>query len=309
MKDRRDFPRVLGAGWVCGRRASWLTALILLAACADPVPPSVPTHPRQRGLWVWSNLPAFDLPVRQQLFAQTQRFQIDTWYAQAQTLVYDHPVALRDLVFAAADRKIAVELLAGNHGWARAPKHQECLKIVTDLAQFVAEAGAPRPTAIHLNVEPHALPEWATSKAQLAGELLDLLAAARPIAAAQGLALVYDMPNWYNDVAVTRQGQTRPLSQWIADAVDRVVVMDYRDDPTAQLWLAKQELDYGRATGKPVVVAAEAACGVADEETYCEEGATTLQGALDTLTNKLTGDAGFAGIAVHHFDALAPLPP
>ncbi len=294
---------------VTWRRLGVLVFAAVVAACAASTPPSVPTHPKQRGLWVWNNLPAFDPGARQALLSQTERFKLDTWYAQAQTLVYDNPLALRDLVVAAADRKIAVELLAGNHSWARSANHGQCVKIVSDLTQFVADSGEPRPTAIHLNIEPHALPDWPTSQAQLAGELLDLLAAVRPLVAGRGLALVYDMPNWYDDVVVTRNGQARPLSLWIADAVDRVVVMDYRDDPAVQLELVKQELAYGRATGKPVVVASEAACGVAADETYCQEGAAALRKAMDAVRAALGAEAGFGGVAVHHFNALEALPP
>ena len=293
------------------RRA--LTALLLtglLARCVPaPEPQTVKPHAVQRALWVWSNLPVFKGSARQALWADVAKYQFNTLYIQAQTLVYDDQPGLQQLVADAAARQLEVELLAGKHTWARKAEHGAALQVVEDLIQFVATQSGSLPWGIHLDIEPHGLPEWAADPNALANDLLDLLDAVVLKTSKAQLRLNYDMPNWYNDIAVTRHGQTRPLSHWLIDCCDRITLMDYRDTLADQLALADDELAYSRKVGKVLVVGSETACGLDKELTYCEEGQAGLASALSGLGDFLQDDAAYGGVAVHHWGALATLKP
>lgn len=260
-------------------------------------------------MWVWSNLPAVAAQDRAALFALSQVHGMTTLYFQAQTLVYDDPQALVALVEDAATRGLEVEWLVGRHEWVRPAEHAALRQIVQDLGMLVKQMPGARPVALHLNAEPHALPEWDTDRQATANHLLDLLDALAGDLHGTGLALVYDMPNWYDEITVTRGGRTRPLSDWVIDGADRVCLMDYRDDVEAIQDLAAHELAYAGKVGRPLVLGVETGCGVADAVTWCEEGAAALAAGLAAVQQHLAGRPAFAGIAVHHWQALAALKP
>lgn len=287
---------------------------VLLVGCAPiAVPPTPVAKPIQRGMWVWSNLPAVQSTTRTQLLDFAADHTVNTLYVQAQTLIYDDPAALRELIVAAAERDVAVELLLGKHTWSQTAEHPAILQLTKDVVAFVAVHGVPKPLALHLNIEPHTLPLWKQERQSLAVQLLDLLDKIKPIAHQSGLQLVFDMPNWYDSIAVTytsRGGETtKTLAAAIIGLVDRVVLMDYNDNLQTQLDLAQTELKLAAAAGKTVVVASETTCGVPPDVTYCEEGAAHLSQTLQAMMDKLSASAGFGGVAVHHWQAWAALSP
>lgn len=293
------------------RGALTLLAAVVLAlpACAVTEVAQPPVPDLQRGLWVWSNLPAVQAGPRQQLLDLATAQAVTTLYLQAQTLIYDDPAALADLVQQAALRGLQVELLAGNHAWVWPANHAAVRQLTRDLRDFALLQPGARPTALHFNIEPHALPEWPTAQAALALALLDLLEQLHAELAGTDLALVLDIPNWYDDILVERQGQVRPLSELVQDRVDRVVLMDYRDDPALMLQLAQRELVYGSKVGKPVVIAAESRCHVEAELTWCEEGRAALAAGMAAVRTGAAPHPSFGGTAVHDWQGLAELGP
>lgn len=284
-------------------------ALLALPNCAATDVPQPPVPNLQRGLWVWSNLPAVQAGPRQQLLDLAADHAVTTLYLQAQTLIYDDPAALQELIQQAALRHLQVELLAGNHTWVWPANHAATRQLTRDLREFAISHPGARPTALHFNIEPHALPEWPTAQAALALALLDLLEQLHAELAGSGLALVLDIPNWYDDIQVQRDGTLRPLSELVQDRVDRVVVMDYRDNPAQMLQLAQGELAYGDAVGKPVVIAAESRCLPDAELTWCEEGLAALEAGLAAVRAGAAQHPSFGGTAVHDWQGLAELGP
>ncbi len=284
-------------------------AVLALPTCATREVPQPPVPDLQRGLWVWSNLPAVQAGPRQQLLQLAGEQGLTTLFLQAQTLVYDDPAALADLVQQAAVDELEVELLAGDHNWAWPANHAVARQLTRDLRDFSMNQPGARPTAVHFNIEPHALPEWPTAQTALSHSLLDLLEQLHTELAGSGLALVLDIPNWYDDILVARDGKVRPLSELVQDRTDRVVLMDYRDSPALMLQLAQAELTYGDAIGKPVVIAAESRCQLNDDLTWCEEGREALAAGLATVRAAAGEHRSFGGTAVHDWQGLAELGP
>jgi hypothetical protein len=88
------------------------------------------------------------------------------------------------------------------------------------------------PLGIHLDVEPHSLSTWTTDFSGTASSYLDMfdsVNAAIPSNLTNKLKVNCDIPRWYDlsDYNVTRDGTTKPLSQWVIDKVDTVTIMDY----------------------------------------------------------------------------------
>ena len=289
------------------RLAILLSLTLALVSCNPAEVAQPPMHTRQRGLWVWSNYPTIDPQVRAELLQLATQHQVTTLYLQAQTLVYDAPATLYEAISAAAEAGLDVELLAGKHSWARTSEHGKLLQLLADLRVFVAAAPGPKPLAVHLNVEPHTLAEWTSDRQNLANALIDLMELAQAELKGSGLQLAYDMPNWYDDIAVVRGGVQRPLSQWLQDRVDRVVLMDYRDDPGLMLKLAEGELAYAAKIGRSIVIGAETRCQLDPAITWCEEGQAALHAGLEKVRSGAAQRSSFAGTAIHDWKGLAAL--
>ena len=102
--------------------------------------------------------------------------------------------------------------------WALTPHHADLLGLMDRaVTQTLALPLSSRPVAVHLDVEPHTLPEWQTDPQGTAQQYLALLDAVRSRLAASGagLALVVDIPFWYDGQSVTYGGQTRPLREHV----------------------------------------------------------------------------------------------
>ncbi|MBI5607592.1 MAG: hypothetical protein HY902_01780 [Deltaproteobacteria bacterium] len=295
------------ASGTLARVESALLALLLLA-CDPALPPQPTPSEYELGLWVWSNLPATDAAAAAALIELARDTSVTSLYMQAQTLVYDAPDALQQLVVRAAAANVQVELLIGRPEWARADQAGEPIQLVGDLVAFIAKAKGPRAVALQLNIEPHGLPEWSAARAQLLLDLLDLLDKLQPIAHKAGIALHFDMPTWYDSIAVTRLGQTRPMSEWVIDAVDTAVLMDYDDDLPDLLDRISSELAYADKVHKRLIVGVETQCGLDNDLTFCEEGRTALRATLAQLHAALKLHPAYAGQAIHHWKSLAELP-
>lgn len=141
-----------------------------------------------------------------------------------------------------------------------------------------------------------------------ANQLLDLLEKLAPIAKGAGLQLTVDIPFWYDSKLVTRGGVTRPLSELVQDRVDRVVLMDYRDTAAAIIQGGNTEVAYGSKIGKKVVLGVETMCGLSPTSvTFCEEGRGALNAAMKQTHAAFLGQAGYGGMAVHHFGSYLSL--
>ena len=53
---------------------------------------------------------------------------------------------------------------------------------------------------------------------------------------------------------MSRQGQARPLSEWVIDSVDRAVLMDYRDTAAQIEAQSATEVAYGASKDRKSVV-------------------------------------------------------
>ncbi len=288
--------------------ATTLWAALLWSACATHLPPQPTPAEHELGLWVWSNQPAIDPSAADALVELARDTSLTSLYLQAQTLVYDAPEALQQLVVRAAEANVQVELLIGRPEWARTGQAAEPLKLTSDLIQFVAQAKGPHAVAVQLNIEPHGLPEWSSEQTQLLQNLLDLLDQVAPMLHKAGLALSFDLPTWYDSIALTRHGQTRPLSEWVIDAVDTAVLMDYDDDLPDLLSRLTSELAYADKVHKRLIVGVETQCGLDDDLTFCEEGRTALLATLAQLHTALKPHPAYGGQAIHHWKSFVELP-
>ena len=215
--------------------------------------------------------------------------------------------ALAEFLAAAQRRGIGVSLVLGRAAWIRPDQRPAALQAVLavrdfDLAQ--GRAGRTRLTALQLDVEPHALPDWGRDGTRLSGEYLDLLDVLRGELVC-GPPLHVDIPVWWHGRPVKRRGQTRPLSDWVIQLADRTVLMDYRNKVGAILDGAEGPLAAADALGRPVLVGLAVHCDRDQDNaviSFCKLGEARFQKVARQAETRLSRHRSYAGMAVFTYE-------
>lgn len=289
-------------------KAGWSELPRLPAEANSPVSASPYT-----GLWVWQDV----IPerARAQLFRFAREERVTALWVESEHYLLDNPVALLDFTAVAHDNGFETEWLLGYAPWALAPQHGQLLALVQIVLDSVAAAPpSQRPTGLHLDVEPHTLPEWSSDLQDTAAQYLDLLAEVDAAIAGVGdpLRLTVDIPSWYDAVTVTWNSRVKPLSEHVLDVVDRVALMDYRDHAWGNDGLVQQaqdEIAYATQHGKQVVIGVQTnpPDGQPEKITFYEEGRRVLRSELAATRNYFADEPGFAGVAIHDYGGLMRL--
>ena len=278
------------------------------------VPPT-----QSRGLWVWTSAGdvVTDSTDRSAFFEFVQSKAITAIYLYCESLLRDNQPALTDFIAEAiGEHQLEVHLLMGEHSWVVDPGYGDLPDLVQLATTFTL--GLPpdrRPVALHLDVEPHRLNEWDSDQASTIARYLAMLEDVQDRLAASGspLALVVDIPFWYDDddLIFNYQGATKRLSEHVQDIADGIVLMDYRDfavGPDGIIAHAHNEIDYGGNIGKGVVIGVETSCGLEPEKiTFCEEGEEAMERELNLTVDHYATAPGFQGIAIHDYSGYRAL--
>ena len=238
-----------------------------------------------RAMWLWSK------PAPADVVAWAQAHGVGEILAYTQTS--PDLAWLRDLRARSAAVGISLAALGGDPAWTT--QHTAALSWL----RAVSATGLF--DAVHVDVEPHALPEWGTDRARTAQQYVTLLA---KLNAASTLRLEADVAFWYGEVLLPKKGN---LADEVLRAVDAVTVMSYRDTATGPGSVTAVGADFlrrGAALRKPVRLGVETQplteCGYC---TFAEEGASALDAALAQIEAAGAASTGFAGVAVHHYDS------
>lgn len=303
------FQRV-GAGLDTNLDDSLHLMSLLPVFAEDGAPPTCSPPPAggHRSLWVWHQNVASDSQAQQALLLLCREQNIDTVYVEAESLLLNAPEELVALGAVLADHCIELELLIGYAPWALPANHPEVLALASAAVELAGAAGI---RGLHLDIEPHTLPEWDPDPAPVASGYVDLLGLVAAELEGTGLRLSADIAFWYDGIQVPGPDGLRPLSERVIDLVDRAVLMDYRDHadgPDGIIAHASAELGYASASGGSIVVAVETNCGVEPEKvTFCEEGPAALDEALAATLGAFGGEPGFVGVAIHDDEGLTEL--
>jgi hypothetical protein len=87
--------------------------------------------------------------------------------------------------------------------------------------------------------------------------MFDEVRASIPTELQETIKLNCDIPRWYDELDVTRDGVTKKLSHWVIDKLDTVTIMDYRTSVPGIIAAAESHIIYGNSAGKKIVIALE----------------------------------------------------
>lgn len=277
------------------------------------VPSDVPIDapgctPNADGVWVWQ--PTVLSENTEANLAAIAAAGFGRVFIEAEAFATDESGAIVEIVAAAAAHCMEVELLFGYAPWAYTPMHGYIRSVVRRaLAQF--GPGDVMPRAIHLDVEPHTLPEWMSDQSGIADQWVAML---EGVAAECGdVPLIADVPFWYHEVMLTRAGETISLLHWTLRATDGVAILAYRDTAEGAngiVELSRPSLTIADAVGGTVSVGVETHCGVEPTHvTFCEEGFAAFRVETERARTFLEPHASFAGMAVHSWTSFQNLTP
>jgi hypothetical protein len=249
----------------------------------SPTPPPTAERPEPRDvhLWVWDGNVAYDLDAERRFFALLDTLPVAGVFlaftpAEREVFLVRHPEIARQFLSRCHARGVRVHFLLSENTWVYPARRSGFHRARNELARFQAE-GPPveRFDALHLDVEPHALPEWDDPEIRptLAAGLVELLAEAR----LPGLGLVADVPFWYDAVD---HGDGSLLEAVLA-RTDGVAVMDYRTDPQAFLEGVAAEQQRAAALGKSLLA------GVSVEPTLPDRAAWRSWPALRSFFGRM----------------------
>lgn len=255
----------------------------------------------ERAAWVWRSEFIGNEAATAAFFARASRAQLSTlfFFASKKQLSTEQR-QLMSFIERATAHGMTVQALAGEPHWVQAERRSGALDFARAVAAFNADAApAARFSAVHFDVEPHALPLWqqAGQREHLMFGLVELLDDVR--GAIGDLPVVADIPIWF----AGRTIDGVPLLRALAPRVDGLVFMAYERDA------ARIEREMAAAlapfAGSPprywTGLSAERArsCAPAQVE--------TLEHAMVQIEHDRRDDAFFAGVAIHDFDSYQAL--
>ena len=300
------------------RYRSWLPALLLLVvSCAQqpaPVTESVTTEPTPEALSfhaaVWTYTDLVNAPkARTAFYNFASSHPINNIYLEAEYNLQSRPDQLASFIQDAKGRNFNVELLTGHPVWALADSQFKAVDFAKRAVDFVNRYPQVKGTSLHLDVEPYVLPEWSANPAAIGNQYIDMLVQVKNTLGST-LALSVDIPCWYDEIQVTRDGQTRPLSEWIILTADTTVLMDYRDTAQGIINSGYNEILFAGAVGKKVVLGVNTKNenGLSPASTtFYEEGYRKMESILTTVNTNLKSHSGYGGLAIFTYEDYSKL--
>ena len=302
--------------WHRAMRGAALAALLAIgsAHAAEPAGP--------RAIWTWegeSYAMLDDEGAAAQGIAFLKAKAIGTIYLYAdayrgRNLIASNPERYRRLLrrMHASGLKVYALLGSGYLNTERyvLPRHREeavaMLKRVLDYNR--AAALDERFDGINLDIEPHILAEWSTRKMELLANFVEMSDALMQVkrASGQDLPMGPAIPFWLDGIQLDWKGQRKPVSQHVQDIYDFVALMDYRDHADGGDGLvshAMDELAYGEAIGRPVLIGIETMPNALKKVSFNHLGEADLERELAATSRSVGRMRSFGGYVVHHYAA------
>lgn len=255
------------------------TAETLRKSDPDEVPSAA------RGMWVWSTKNRLADPAgTMTLLDSCRRAGLNEVYLSVNNGVLDDP-RMVELVTALRAAHIRVEALMGDAVWYQPEQRAPMVALIESVIAYDARNPGARIAGIHLDIEPHQLPDNRGRHAFLPA-LAETVAQATELAARHGLSTSVDLPRFALDEEGPRFARTGA----------RPFVMLYQLREKTPAWLVKQSgsvVDHTYA-GVDDALASRLVVGLRIEDYPVE--LETMLGALDGAHGSR---ARYGGWAVH----------
>lgn len=309
----------LAAGRAPGRRH----ALALLAAVVLALAPLAAQARAPRALWVWeadARALLRDPATADEALAFAHRQGVGTFYLYAGAYEDGDPLPAEAPAWHALLRRLhagglRVQALLGSaplrtEGWVLPERQGEALAALREVLDYnAAAARAERFDGVHLDIEPHQLPEWDHERERLLAGLLDLGQSLQALRAQRRarLPLAADLPFWLDGVELEWRGVRASAAAHAIRLFDSVTLMDYRNHAAGGDGIvahALPNLALAARAGRPMVIGVETGEALPDKLTFRGLRREDLERELADAERALRGQRAFAGFAIHHYGAM-----
>lgn len=204
----------------------------------------------QRGLWVWNVKPLRNKKEQDFLlsFLKARSVQ-DLFLFTPQEWLQPQASSLQEFLKKSHMAGIHVHALNGEPAWVQPESRQEAKTFLNSLQAYQQRVSPEEQfDALHLDVEPHALPGWSTDEQpRLATQYLDFLKWVKTQIPSDQLPLIVDTPYWFDRINIE---ETSLLAR-VWDLADQVVFMAYRNSPQKVLKSLQEEFRLHAQNPKP----------------------------------------------------------
>jgi hypothetical protein len=275
-------------------RRRWVAALLCALTVLVPLRPSAAQarpHRSETAMWVWHWTSPTALIATAKAHGITRLLIWVSPGFETDTAMLVRLAAVRHAASAAA---MEVDALGGDPSWVDHP------------GVAVSWARAVRKSAlfsrIHVDVEPHARPDWLSRRAVLSTDLVSMLTRLRAV----GLPLDADIPSWYATVS-TSTGNN--LAAQVLAQVDSITIMAYADTARAVLGAAAAELSLAAHAGRPAWIGINTAPARADppSTSYWDVPLSRFRTDVAVVRRTAAASPEFAGLALHDSESLADM--
>lgn len=219
----------------------------------------------------------------------------------------------RTFVAALAEKGIGVSALGASAEWVtpRGRQARDAFAAWLHAYQAGCTKQEERFYGVHLDVEPHQLPEWKTDEALVRQQYADFLVWAEALCREEGIQLEADIPFWFDRLTATLKGRTMSLGEIALRLCDATLLMSYRDNAPAVLACGEWLIPLAKQLGKKLILAVETGKIYEDINiTFHHLGTARMYRELERLHALVCADAaaGEIGYAIHHYDSWRRLP-
>jgi hypothetical protein len=297
-----------------------LAALLATAGAAAAAPAAEPAG--SRAIWTWEGesyamLESEGEAAQGIAFLKAKSVGTIYLYADAwrgRNLIVSQPERYRRLLRRMHGAGLKVYALLGS-GYLHTeryvlPRHRmDAVAMLKRVLDYNAQAAPEeRFDGINLDIEPHILAEWSTRKMELLAGFVELSDALMRVKAQSGQTLPMGpaIPFWLDGIPLEWQGKRKPVTQHVQDIYDYVALMDYRDHAEGGDGLvshAMDELAYGEAIGRPVLIGIETAPNEIRKVSFHHLGEAELERELAATSRSVGAMRAFGGYVIHHYAA------
>jgi len=287
------------------------------------------------GMWVYETAEIAASPEEQErLFSFCQKrgitdlfWQVHFSKAESDVCHLENGEAHRSFLREAHAHSLRIHALTGDPSHTRTAKHGRVISLVEALLAFNVSSDAEgRFDGLHLDIEPHGLPEWKKAdtalRCELLGQFVELhrLVAERLRREKDSILLGTDLVFWLNKSGpdgspaypVEVSGLTKDPTAFLLDLVDQVAIMSYRDTTEGRngiVALVAETIRQADTTKAKVYVGVKMAPIGSAKESYFGRREADMWTDLQRVEEAYQSHPGYAGMAFFHYGAFRMMAP
>lgn len=263
---------------------------------------------RTLGTWMWNVMDIWQIDEALAFLKSHHVTQVYLSYSEVMPMAQ-----YRAFVSALAEAGIGAAVIGAVAEWVTPRGRKGRDAFAAWLHEYQAGCGrdSERFYGIHLDIEPHQLPDWQENEALVHQQYADFLVWASALCREEGVALEADIPFWFDGLYAELNGERLSLGEIALRLCDATLLMSYRDNAPGVLACGDVLMPLAKRLGKKLVYGVETGKIYEDINiTFHHLGTARMYRELRRLDALVEQDerTGEIGYAIHYYDSWRRLP-